>query len=108
MNIRKTRIFGFGQWRGRDIWPYPNIKVETTSINILGITYTHEIDMAIEISWSEVLSKMKQKINILSSRCFTIFQRAIIINSFILSKAWYIAHTYPLPYKNRQCFPMQI
>ena len=100
MNVRKTRIFGFGEWRGRENWPYPHIKVEVSSINILGITYAHEINTAIDLAWSDVLLKIKRKIGSLSSRCFTIFQRALIINTIILSKVWYIAHTYPLPSKH--------
>ena len=110
INVRKTRIFGFGEWRGRDNWPYPHIKVEMTSINILGITYAHDINAAIDLSWSEVLHKIKQKIHVLSSRSLTLFQRAVIINATILSKVWYIAHTYPLSCKyskliNKEIFP---
>ena len=29
----------------------------------------------------------------------TLYQRAIIINSLVLSKVWYSSHTYPLPKK---------
>ena len=36
---------------------------------------------------------------LLSLRKFTLYQRAILINSLILSKVWYVAHTYPLPKK---------
>ena len=32
-------------------------------------------------------------------RNLTIFQRAIMINTVILAKVWYTAHTYPLPNK---------
>ena len=99
LNTSKTKIFGFGEWKGRMNWPYPDIKVEVFSIHILGITFTHDIMDAIEISWKEILSKIKQKINMLSSRSLTIFQRVIIINALILSKVWYTAHTYPLPLK---------
>ena len=110
LNMRKTRVFGLGEWKGHVNWPYTHIKAEITHINILGITYAHEINAAIDISWSDVLLKIKQKISILSSRCFTIFQRAVIINAIILSKVWYIAHTYPLPCKyskliNKEIFP---
>ena len=55
--------------------------------------------MAIDLSWSDVLQKIKNKINILQCRVLTIFQRAVIINATVLSKVWYIAHTYPLPCK---------
>lgn len=110
LNVRNTRIFGFGEWRDRDNWPYPNIKVEMESINILGITYAHNINDAVDISLSAVLHKIKQKVRILSSRSFTVFQRAFIINATILSKVWYITHTHHLPCKyskviNKEIFP---
>ena len=35
----------------------------------------------------------------LSSRSLTLYQRAVVINSLVLSKVWYNAHTYPLAKK---------
>ena len=62
------------------------------------------------MSWSKIISKLKQKMGMLRGRNLTIYQRAIIINTIILSKVWYIAHTYPLPIKyckliNKENFP---
>ncbi|CAL4102396.1 unnamed protein product, partial [Meganyctiphanes norvegica] len=110
LNMTKTKIFGFGEWRGRKIWPIPNVKSEMYSINILGITYSHDLDDSVEKSWSNILIKIKQKIGLMSSRYFTLYQRAIVINTTILSKVWYTAHTYPLPTKyskliNKEIFP---
>ena len=99
LNRKKTKIIGFGDWHGRTDWPYNDIKVETSEIQILGITFTSDIKCAIEKSWSHILDKIKQKIRILSQRYFTIFQRAIVINMIILAKVWYTSHTYPLPRK---------
>ena len=36
LNIKKTKIIGFGNWHGRRDWPYDNLKVETSEILILG------------------------------------------------------------------------
>ena len=99
LNRKKTKIIGFGGWHGRTDWPYNDIKVETSEIQILGITFASEIKCAVEKSWSNILDKIKQKIRILSQRYFTIFQRAIVINMIILAKVWYTSHTYPLPCK---------
>ena len=38
----------------------------------------------------------KHAILILQTRQVNIFQRAIIINTIVLAKVWYISHTYPL------------
>ena len=99
LNLKKTKIIGFGKWQGRTQWPYADIKVEISDISILGITYAHSLDHAVDISWSNIVEKMRQRIRILSQRSFTIFQRAIIINIVILAKVCYTAHTYPLPMK---------
>ena len=49
------------------------------------------------------MSFLKLKKNgMLTGRKFTIFQKAAVINVAILSKVWYIAHTYPLPKKYRK------
>ena len=82
--MKKTRIFGFGEWRGRTNWPYPHINVEIISINILRIIYAHDINTAIDVSWSDVIFKIKQKIGILHSRCFTL----------------HTVHTFPLNTQN--------
>ena len=91
LNIKKTKIFGFGQWHGRTEWPYSDIKVEISEITILGITYTHKLQNAIDITWSCILDKVRQKIR-MSQRSLTMFQRATVISMVILSKVWYTAH----------------
>ncbi|CAL4115984.1 unnamed protein product, partial [Meganyctiphanes norvegica] len=73
LNINKTKIIGFGNWQGRTQWPYADIKVEISDISILGITYAHSLDHAVDISWSNIVEKMRQRIRILSQRSFTIF-----------------------------------
>ena len=77
-------------------WSYRDITVENSNITILGITFSNNFYDAVEIQWSNILVKIKHHINILKGRSFTLFQRAIVINTIILSKVWYTAHTYPL------------
>ena len=55
VNMKKTRVFGFGEWEGRINWPHPNMKVEISNITILGITFAHDINIAIDNSWSSIL-----------------------------------------------------
>ena len=99
LNMNKTKIFGFGDWKDRHDWPYKEVTVKTSNITILGIIFSNHFNEAVEAQWSDVLSKVKHHVNILKSRSFTLFQRAIIINNIILSKVWYTAHTYPLTTK---------
>ena len=72
---------------------------EKTEIKILGMIFCRDINLAIDLTWSEILSKIKTMTRLLSARHLTLYQRANIINSLILSKVWYNAHTYPLPKK---------
>ena len=55
LNTNKTKKIGFGMWHGRINWPYDNIKTEGTEITILGITFTHNLNDAIDASWSNVI-----------------------------------------------------
>ena len=99
VNTKKTKIFGFGMWKDREDWPISDLKIEKSEIKILGITFCRDIEQAIDISWKEILSKIKIATRLLSGRRLTLYQRAIVINSLILSKVWYTAHTYPMPAK---------
>ena len=71
LNTKKTKIFGFGKWQGRVEWPYPDLKVETANISILGITYGPNIDQAADICWSGIVTAIKQRAALLSQRYFT-------------------------------------
>ena len=108
LNTKKTKIFGFGNWQGRLEWPYPDLKVETTNISILGITYAPNIDQAADMCWSVILTNIRKKAAFLSQRNFTIFQRAVLINIVLLSKVWYTAHTYPLTIKYAKLITKEI
>ena len=90
---------GFGAWKDRTNWPIPDLKTEISEIKILGIVLCRDINQAIDLNWNRVLSNIKFMTRILSARRLTLYQRAVVINSFLLSKVWYIAHTYPLPKK---------
>ena len=39
----------------------------------------------------------------LSLRNFNIFQKSIVVNSLVLSRAWYTSHTYPLSKEHAKC-----
>ena len=67
LNAQKTKIFGFGSWQGRTVWPY-ELKVEVSKIDILGVTYTHDIKQSINISWTDVITKIKRHISLLKCR----------------------------------------
>ena len=97
LNIRKTKIYSFGDWQGRIVWPIQDIKVEMEHFKALGIIHSIDYNKAIDIQWKSIYNKMDKRIQIIKSRYFTLYQKAALINSLIASKIWYTAHTYPLP-----------
>ena len=102
LNKRKTKLFGVGQWRDESEWPMSNINVLKEEICILGIVFMNDFDRAVSASWSRVVQKINKQVLIFNARNVSIFQRAIIVNILVLSKVWYISHTYPLSKKQAQ------
>ena len=39
INIKKTRIYGFGNWKWRTLWPIKGLKTEFEYFNALGICF---------------------------------------------------------------------
>ena len=99
LNVRKTTVYGFGNWKGRTIWPVPELKTEVDYFSTLGIMYSENYDKAIEVMWYRVYNKFKNRIPLMANRFFTLYQKAALVNSLLSSKLWYISHVYPLPLK---------
>ena len=99
LNIRKTKIYGVGNWKGRMIWPIFGLKSEIDYCCMLGIIFSNDYNNAINVTWNKIYEKIKTRIAIIRGRNLNIYQKVIIINSMISSKIWYTAHVYPLPIK---------
>ena len=99
MNIRKTKIFGFGNWNGRIMWPISGLKIEIDYCCMLGIIFSNDHKKAVDRTWNKIIEKIRRRIQMITGRNLNLYQKVIIINSLILSKIWYTAHTYPLPMK---------
>ena len=97
INISKTKIFGFGEWKNRTFWPIKNIKTEMEHFKTLGIIFSTNYDTAIELTWETIYEKICKRIKIIKTRNYTLYQRAVIVNALLASKIWYTAHIYPYP-----------
>ena len=97
LNYKKTSIIGLGQWDGRLNWPVNGLKAVTSSCKILGIFHHNNYDEATKMNWEQVENGIVRCIGQLSTRKLTLFQKALILNSKVLAKAWYISHIYPMP-----------
>ena len=100
INISKTKVYGFGKWEHRRIWPIKNLKVEDEYFTTLGIIYSCNYDIALKTMWKYIYDKLKLRLSIIRNRNFTLYQKAILINCLIASKLWYVSHVYPLPIEN--------
>ena len=97
INIHKTKIYGFGEWVGKLDWPISGIKVEHKYFKTLGIFFSCNYDEALDATWKHVANKIKRRVPLIKNRNLTIYQKAVIVNSLLASKVWYVSHVYPLP-----------
>ena len=95
LNKDKSSITGIGNWSGKNTWPVTWLKT-SIALKILGIYYCDNIRDTVIKNWETVLNKVIKAINMLSNRYLTIYQKAIIVNSILLSRVWYLAHSFPL------------
>ena len=99
INIKKTRIYGFGDWKWRTLWPIKGLKTEFEYFNALGICFSTNYDDALKAQWERIAEKIKKGLKAMTGRYLNLYQRAVLINSVIASKLWYTSHVYPLPVK---------
>ena len=99
LNMSKTKLYGYGLWKDRNIWPVSNLKLEKEYFCTLGINFSNDYYLAVEKTWTSLANKVKKRVQMLNCRDINMYQRAITVNSLITSKLWYAAHIYPLPLK---------
>lgn len=97
LNLRKTKVYGFGEWENRVNWPIKDLKVEMEYFTTLGITFSCRYDVAVDKTWQMILNKIKNRIPLIRDRYFTLYQKSVIVNCLLSSKIWYASHVYPLP-----------
>ena len=108
INIKKTKIYGFGNWSNRINWPIQGLKVEFKYFKALGVFFSTDYDTALTKSWDEITKNVKISLGAITGRNANIYQRAILVNSLIASKIWYTSHVYPLPYEHEKDINLHI
>ena len=96
LNVNKTKVFGIGQWNGRTSWPISNVNIQTDCMSVLGIKFANNFIEATNICWTEVCTRITNKIRSMHSRRLTLFQRSVLVNALLTSQIWYYAQTYPM------------
>ncbi|CAL4141924.1 unnamed protein product, partial [Meganyctiphanes norvegica] len=97
MNLKKTKVYGFGRWEKLRIWPIKELKVEEEYFTSLGIHFSSHYEISLRSMWKYIYDKIKNRLSMIKHRNFTLYQKVALINGLIASKLWYIAHIYPLP-----------
>ena len=59
LNINKTKIYGTGNWRGRDQWPIQGLQTETEFFSALGIYYSNDYQETLDRNWTGATDKIK-------------------------------------------------
>lgn len=74
----------------------PPIEINWNSPNnkILGIYFTPDYTSDMNKNWNEVEQKIKKQVDILSSRKLSLKGKALIANTLLLSKAWYVGRVF--------------
>ena len=95
----KSKIMGIGNWIGREQWPLPWLKVET-SLKIFGIQIFPTYQKILFENWSSLLVKFRNTLFSWNLRSLETFQQRIdVLQIFGTSKLWYICQVLPLPVK---------
>ena len=72
------------------------IKEQLETTKILGIYFNENLKHTNQINWHTTLEKMKNRNNNSSCRILSLYDKTILINICILSKAPYLSNIFPL------------
>lgn len=99
LNLNKTKAIeiGFGPSISL-ISDWLNI---TSSIKILGIQYSNSIRQMTDENWKNVIQNVSVVLQINQPRKLNLIQKQIFVNTFALSRAWYVASVIKL--NNKYC-----
>ena len=93
----KTKVMGLGGWTNRNVWPLSWVRT-VPSLRIFGLQFYPTVQDTIKASWDTCKTGINNCLQSWSSRTLpTLSQRVQIINTFALSKLWYLAQVLPIP-----------
>lgn len=70
------------------------------SVKLLGIYFLSDATQMASYNWQLAVTKLRAQQILFNIRGTNLITRACLINTFVLSRLWYLAHFFPLP---RQC-----
>ena len=93
---RKCAIMGFGKWKNKRDWPLSYVKCET-EIKIFGIYVQDSYRSMVAKNWNFRFTKFQNCIKSWSSKILpSLGARVEVINTFALSRVFYVASILPI------------
>lgn len=68
---------------------------EVDNLKILGVTFHYNFDSTVTGNYNNLITNLKHAISLHHRRILNIYQKAFILNTYVLSKLWYIAQIFP-------------
>ena len=96
---KKFKILYLGGWRGRREAPFPWLKV-VQELRVFGLILTPDYETTLRRTWEETFRGFQKTIFAWKQRKFDSMKRwAEAVQTFALSKLWYVSQILPLPQK---------
>lgn len=68
---------------------------EVDHLKILGVAFYRNFDSTVNENYNNLIANLKHAISLHHRRILNIYQKAFILNTYVLSKLWYIAQIIP-------------
>ena len=92
----KCKIIGFGNWKKRCNWPLQYVK-SVEELKVFGIFIRNSFQCMAKRNWNYRFEKFQQSLFTWSFRALSsLYQRVEVINTFALSRIYYIASILPM------------
>lgn len=97
LNILKTECMIIGEIN--DVPQQPRWLSINQTLKVLGVVYSNDFKLMIEINWTKVTDSFSRLLWLHKMRNLNKIQKVIFLNTFALSKVWYIGSIFDLPNK---------
>lgn len=71
------------------------ISYKVEHLKVLGIDFYRNFDLTVTFNYDYLINKIKYAISLHSRRKLNLYQKAFVLNVYVLSKLWYIAQIFP-------------
>lgn len=90
VNIVKSQFLRFNNCRSG-----PHQIKEVERLKVLGVDFYKNFESTVTYNYDDLINKLKYAISLHYRRKLNIYQKAFVLNTYILSKLWYIAQIFP-------------